>query len=95
MKARYPFSDMVKLALAHMPTPKYIRLGAGDDLRLKIEPVGRDCPRCQKPIMVVHGQTPLLLLSCDCRGEIRPPLRHRYHRRLAQGAQTKERPVFR
>src|SRR5215471_19540089 len=37
-----------------------------DDLELQMEPVGRSCPKCQKPILAVHGQTPLLLLSCDC-----------------------------
>jgi hypothetical protein len=40
--------------------------GRKDDLGLKMEPVGRNCPKCQTPIMVVHGRPPLLLLSCAC-----------------------------
>ena len=57
-----------------MPTKKHVAtrahhpaIGSEDDLGLKMERVGRSCPKCQEPIMVVHGRTPLLLLSCDCR----------------------------
>jgi|SRR6516165_10476864 hypothetical protein len=54
-------------AKKHVATRSTHPASGGDDLELRMEPVGYTCPKCQEPIMVVHGHTPLLLLSCDCR----------------------------
>ena len=54
-------------AKKHVATRRHPASGREDDLKPRMEPVGYTCPKCQEPIMVVHGHTPLLLLSCDCR----------------------------